>query len=46
MEEETKKMVWKGKIPVCFSLAEESSGGMGGVAMDRTAPEPCYVSVE
>ena len=39
MEEETKKMVWKGKIPVCFSLAEDSSG-MGGVGMDRAAPEP------
>ena len=44
MEEETKKMVWKGKIPVCFSLAEDSSG-MGGVGMDRAAPEPCYVSL-
>ena len=45
MEEETKKMVWKGKIPVCFSLAEDGSG-MGGVARERAAPEPCYVSVE
>ena len=45
MEEETKKMIWKGKIPVCFSLAEDSSG-MGGVGMERAAPEPCYVSVE
>lgn len=44
MEEETKKMVWKGKIPVCFSLAEDSSG-MGGVGMDRAAPEPCYMLV-
>ena len=44
-EEETKKMVWDGKIPVCFTLAEESSNNIGSVAVERTAPEPCYVSI-
>ena len=42
MEEETRKMVWNGKIPVCFTLAEDENS-VGGVAVDRAAPEPCYV---
>ena len=43
MDEETKKMVWEGKIPICFTLAEDNSS-LAGVAAERSAPEPTYVS--
>ena len=42
MEEQAiKKMVWEGKIPVCFRLAEDVDMTFGE---DKDPPEPCYVS--
>lgn len=41
-EESIRKEVWEGRVPVCFSLADEEVGY--SVTGERTAPEPAYVS--
>jgi len=42
-EENVRKEVWDGKIPVCFTLADEEVGySLGG---ERANPEPTYVSL-
>lgn len=41
-DEGIKREVWEGKVPVCFSVAEEEVG-LNRVR-ERVVPEPCYVS--
>ena len=41
-EEAIRKEVWEGRIPICFSLADEEVGY--SVSGERAAPEPAYVS--
>ena len=41
-EESIRKEVWDGKIPVCFTLADEDVGY--SVSGERSNPEPVYVS--
>ena len=42
-EENVRKEVWEGKIPICFTLADEEVGySMSG---ERANPEPTYVSL-
>ena len=41
-DEGIKREVWEGKVPVCFSVAEEEVGL--NIAGERAVPEPCYVS--
>ncbi len=42
-EENVRKEVWEGKIPVCFTLADEEVGySMTG---ERINPDPAYVSL-
>ena len=40
-EEGIKRKVWEGRIPVCFTVAEEE---LGHNFSDVAVPEPCYVS--
>ena len=40
-EEGIKRQVWEGRIPVCFTVAEEE---VGHNFSDMAVPEPCYVS--
>ena len=40
-EEGIKRKVWEGRIPVCFTVAEEE---VGYNFSDMAVPEPCYVS--
>ncbi len=37
-----RREVWEGKIPVCFSVAEEDLG-LNISSGERATPEPCYV---
>ena len=40
-DERVLKEVWEGKIPVCFTLADEEVGY--SVSGERATPEPAYV---
>ena len=42
-EESVRKEVWEGKIPVCFTLADEDVGY--SVSGERSNSEPAYVSL-